>query len=125
MEEKLSVINNIKTNKLKAILKTIKLKTTCSKGETLVESLAAILLIVISLLGFYSMLMASSEMMKTSNEIIKDFYENTNQLEQRKDSVLLTNGTVKITDEEYNMAQIEVTMYKVEGNALTVYDVNP
>lgn len=90
-----------------------------SQGETLGEVLVASLLGGIALLTLSSMIMASHKIMDRSNNTVKAFYEEINQLERQ--SIEPKSGTITIKSDDNMEAHINVKIYKTNKNGLAVY----
>ena len=100
-------------------MKRIRQKLKNSKGETLVEALVASLLAGIALLALSSMIMTSHRMIDKSNDTVKAFYEEINQIEKR--SLNPKNGIVTIRSSDNTQIQINVKVYKTDKSGLAVY----
>ena len=100
-------------------MKRIRQKLGNSKGETLPEALVASLLAGIALLALSSMIMVSHQMIDRSNDTIKAFYEEANQIE--KQSIPPKEGIVTIVSSDKTQAQINVKVYKTDETNLAIY----
>lgn len=96
----------------------IKQKLGDSKGETLAEVLVASLLAGIALLALSSMIMVSHQMIDRSDETVKAFYEEINQIE--KLSISPKGGIVTVSSDK-RQAQIDVKVYKTDESNLAIY----
>lgn len=100
-------------------MKRIRQKLGGSKGETLPEALIASLLAGTALLALSSMIMVSHQMIDRSNNTMKAFYEEVNQIE--KQLVSPKNGVVTIMSLDNMQAQIDVKIYKTDESHLAAY----
>ena len=100
-------------------MKRIRQKLKNSQGETLAEALIASLLAGIALLALSSMIMASHRMMDRSNNTVKAFYEEINQIEEQ--AIHPKNGTVTIMSSDKTQTKLNVKIYKTDESGLAIY----
>lgn len=100
-------------------MKRIRQKLKNSQGETLAEALIASLLAGIALLALSSMIMASHRMMDRSNNTVKAFYEEINQIEEQ--AIHPKNGTVTIMSSDKTQTKLNVEIYKTDESGLAIY----
>lgn len=105
------------------MIKTTLNRLKSQKGESLAETLVAVLIGGVSLLIFSSMLFSSKNIILKGDDYINEFYEQRNIVETRSGSP--SSGVITISDRDGTRTSINVNMYKMyEGteNEITSYE---
>ena len=89
------------------------------KGETLAETMVSALIAGIGLLMLSSMLIAAQRIITNSNDAVKNFYQEMNQIENR--TAASESKKVVIEDIEGTRAEINVTVYQSDGGEVAAY----
>lgn len=82
-----------------------------SRGETLVELLAAILIAALSVALLFTCCMASAEMGRNTREADKKYYEALSAAEEQEAAPFLTGVTVEVTETGGGKNTIMVSLY--------------
>ncbi len=104
------------------------LKNFCKKlkskaGETLVESLAAILIFTMASIVMYSMVTAAGDINRTAKELDQQVQQQMVDVEKGEASCKTGSGTVTMTLNSLEIAKVQVDIYGGEDDSLFAFFV--
>lgn len=108
------------------MIKLIKLKLNNRSGETLAETLIAVLISALALVLLLSMITASSRLIQNGEAKIQEMYDGSKKIEQAE--ITPFDATVKINDNALDGLEeisVNVKLYKDADSSLSKYEYNP
>ena len=108
------------------MIKLIKLKLNNRSGETLAETLIAVLISALALVLLLSMITASSRLIQNGEAKIQEMYDGSKKIEQAE--ITPSDATVKINDNALDglgEILVNVKLYKDADSSLSKYEYNP
>ena len=108
------------------MIKLIKLKLNNRSGETLAETLIAVLISALALVLLLSMITASSRLIQNGEAKIQEMYDGSKKIEQAE--ITPSDATVKINDNALDglgEISVNVKLYKDADSSLSKYEYNP
>ena len=108
------------------MIKLIKLKLNNRSGETLAETLIAVLISALALVLLLSMITASSRLIQNGEAKIQEMYDGSKKIEQAE--ITPSDATVKINDNALDGLEeisVNVKLYKDADSSLSKYEYNP
>lgn len=108
------------------MIKLIKSKLNNRSGETLAETLIAVLISALALVLLLSMITASSRLIQNGEAKMQEMYDGSKKIEQAE--ITPTVATVKINDNALDglgKISVNVKLYKDADSSLSKYEYNP
>ena len=108
------------------MIKLIKSKLNNRSGETLAETLIAVLISALALVLLLSMITASSRLIQNGEAKIQEMYDGSKKIEQAE--ITPYDATVKINDNALDglgEILVNVKLYKDADSSLSKYEYNP
>lgn len=108
------------------MIKLIKSKLNNRSGETLAETLIAVLISALALVLLLSMITASSRLIQNGEAKIQEMYDGSKKIEQAE--ITPSDATVKINDNALDglgEISVNVKLYKDADSSLSKYEYNP
>ena len=108
------------------MIKLIKSKLNNRSGETLAETLIAVLISALALVLLLSMITASSRLIQNGEAKIQEMYDGSKKIEQAE--ITPSDATVKINDNALDGLReisVNVKLYKDADSSLSKYEYNP
>ena len=108
------------------MIKRIKSKLNNRSGETLAETLIAVLISALALVLLLSMITASSRLIQNGEAKIQEMYDGSKKIEQAE--ITPSDATVKINDNALDGLReisVNVKLYKDADSSLSKYEYNP
>ena len=108
------------------MIKRIKSKLNNRSGETLAETLIAVLISALALVLLLSMITASSRLIQNGEAKIQEMYDGSKKIEQAE--ITPSDATVKINDNALDglgEISVNVKLYKDADSSLSKYEYNP
>ena len=108
------------------MIKLIKSKLNNRSGETLAETLIAVLISALALVLLLSMITASSRLIQNGEAKIQEMYDGSKKIEQAE--ITPSDATVKINDNALDGLEeisVNVKLYKDADSSLSKYEYNP
>ncbi|MDO4482831.1 MAG: hypothetical protein Q4C14_08985 [Bacillota bacterium] len=108
------------------MIKGIRSKLNNCSGETLAETLIAVLISALALVLLFSMITASSRLIRNGEEKIDEMYDGSKKIEQKTADVK-PNVTVIIEDKDslsipHFKMEVKVNVYTDDESSLTSYE---
>lgn len=108
------------------MIKLIKSKLNNRSGETLAETLIAVLISALALVLLLSMITASSRLIQNGEAKMQEMYDGSKKIEQAE--ITPSDATVKINDNALDglgEISVNVKLYKDADSSLSKYEYNP
>lgn len=108
------------------MIKLIKSKLNNRSGETLAETLIAVLISALALVLLLSMITASSRLIQNGEAKMQEMYDGSKKIEQAE--ITPSDATVKINDNALDGLReisVNVKLYKDADSSLSKYEYNP
>ena len=108
------------------MIKLIKSKLNNRSGETLAETLIAVLISALALVLLLSMITASSRLIQNGEAKMQEMYDGSKKIEQAE--ITPSDATVKINDNALDGLEeisVNVKLYKDADSSLSKYEYNP
>lgn len=108
------------------MIKLIKSKLNNRSGETLAETLIAVLISALALVLLLSMITASSRLIQNGEAKMQEMYDGSEKIEQAE--ITPSDATVKINDNALDglgEISVNVKLYKDADSSLSKYEYNP
>ena len=108
------------------MIRRIKSKLNNRSGETLAETLIAVLISALALVLLLSMITASSRLIQNGEAKIQEMYDGSKKIEQAE--ITPSDATVKINDNALDGLEeisVNVKLYKDADSSLSKYEYNP
>lgn len=105
------------------MVKTMLRKLKSRKGESLIESLAAILIFTMASIAMYSMVTAAADINITVKDVEKEYNQQLLVAEQGENSS--GEGTVTMVMDGHTLATVPVEIYGAEGELFSYYAKQP
>lgn len=108
------------------MIKRIKSKLNNRSGETLAETLIAVLISALALVLLLSMITASSRLIQNGEAKMQEMYDGSKKIEQAE--ITPSDATVKINDNALDglgEISVNVKLYKDADSSLSKYEYNP
>lgn len=108
------------------MIKLIKSKLNSRSGETLAETLIAVLISALALVLLLSMITASSRLIQNGEAKMQEMYDGSKKIEQAE--ITPYDATVKINDNALDglgEILVNVKLYKDADSSLSKYEYNP
>lgn len=110
----------------RTMIKGIRSKLNNCSGETLAETLIAVLISALALVLLFSMITASSRLIRNGEEKIDEMYDGSKKIEQKTADVK-PNVTVIIEDKDslsipHFKMEVKVNVYTDDESSLTSYE---
>ena len=108
------------------MIKLIKSKLNNRSGETLAETLIAVLISALALVLLLTMITASSRLIQNGEAKMQEMYDGSKKIEQAE--ITPYDATVKINDNALDGLEeisVNVKLYKDADSSLSKYEYNP